>query len=666
MISNTSLPIAPAAPPTPPAEIPAAPSGGDPVFSPAERRIARALAEVVIPEGEALPAGGEGTVSRLDAFVRTSGPDIARSIRGGLWAAELATLATVGSRFSDLSREDRLATVERWSRSRWRPVRWVLKALLTPLKFAHFDDRSLFERAGCEFGRETPQAIEKQRFLQQVVDGRDVDEDLELECEVVVVGTGAGGAAVAHELAKRGRAVLLLEAGDYHDRRKFNGRSHHSFNHLYLARGMTVALGNVAAPVWAGQAVGGSTVINSGTCYRAPEWVFDRWAERYGLGMLSGRAMAPYYQSVETMLQVEEAPAAHLGGPARVVARGAGRLGYSHKPLRRNAPGCDGQGVCAFGCPTGAKRSTDVSYVPAALERGAQLVTAAQVLRVDTVAGRARGVSARLGSGARLRVQAEAVVVAGGALLTPLLLRRSEVGNHSGWLGRNLSIHPASRVMGLMNEDVDMSRGIPQSYTIDEFEREGLMFEGASTPYDVTAAAIPYVGRQFTRTIERYRNLAQFGFMIRDTSRGRVLPGPGGLPVIQYNLNRRDTAQMQRAIEILADVFLRAGARRVLPMVHGLSTRDGEIRSQDDLDTLRRARLKPGDFEVTAYHPLGTCRMGTDPSRSCVGPSGQLHDTAGLYVADGSIVPSSLGVNPQMTIMALALRIAEGLDQRLS
>ncbi len=494
-----------------------------------------------------------------------------------------------------------------------------------------------------------------------MLDGKQLEEDTDLECEVVVIGTGAGGAAAAYELARRGRAVLLLEAGDYHDRTRFDGRSHHSFNHMYLAKGATVALGNIGAPVWAGAAVGGSTIINSGTCYRAPEWVLEDWAEKFGLTMLSAPALAPYYERVEAMLQVEEAPRAHLGGPARVVARGATALKLSHKPLRRNAPGCDGQGVCCFGCPTGAKRSTDVSYVPAALDRGAQLVTAANVERVDVVAGRARGVTARLGSGRILRVHAEVVVVAGGSLLTPGLLGRSQVATRSGWLGKNLSVHPASRVMAMFDEEIDMSRGIPQSYTIDEFRRQGLMFEGASTPLDVTAAAIPYVGEKFTRTIERYPNLAQFGFMIRDTSRGEIRSGPKGFPIIRYDLNRRDTARMQHAIEILSEVFLRAGATRVMPMVHGF----GEIKADRDLEAFRRRRLEPGDFEVTAYHPLGTCRMGTDPEKSCVGPDGEAHDTANLHVADGSVIPSSLGVNPQMTIMAMALRTAEAIDSRL-
>ena len=634
---------------------------GGPRLSPRARRIALAVAEAAMPGGGLLPGGDAATVERLEAFLGGMGDEFTRALEGGLWTVEGATIATRGRAFSALALTDRAAVLEAWSERRSRYARWLLRAILTPIKSAHFGDAGMFAHVGCRLDRDVPARAEPQRWMRKVTDGRAVREDLDLECEVVVVGTGAGGGAAAYELSRRGRAVLLLEAGDFHQRSSFDGRAAAAFQRLYIGRGTTFALGNVAAGVWAGRGVGGSTTINSGTCYRAPEHTLQRWAERYGLGVLSSEALAPYYDRVEEMLGVAEAPRDLLGGSARVVARGADLLGLSHHPLRRNAPGCDGQGVCCFGCPTGAKRSTDVSYVPEALKLGAELITAADVLHVDVIAGRARGVTARLASGQTLRVRADAVVVAGGALLTPLLLRRSGVCARSGWLGKNLSIHPASKVMALFSETIDMSRGIPQSLAIDTYAREGLMLEGASVPLDVAAIATPWVGRRFMELMDRYPNLATFGFMLQDRSRGEVLSGPGGAPVLRYDMNPEDIAQMQRGYAILSEIFLRAGAERVLPMLAGCD----EIRGEADLEKLRRMKLSAGDFEVTAYHPLGTCRMGSDPSRSCVGPDGEAHDTEGLFVADGSAIPSSLGVNPQLTIMALALRTAEVVHARL-
>jgi choline dehydrogenase-like flavoprotein len=362
------------------------------------------------------------------------------------------------------------------------------------------------------------------------------------------------------------------------------------------------------------------------------------------------------------MLRVERAKMPLTGGVGRVVARGAGKLGYEHHAIMRNAPDCDGQGVCCFGCPTGAKRSTDVSYVPEALLRGAQLVTAARVEAIDVEQGRATGVRARLGSGRQLRVKADAVVVAGGTLMSPVLLKTAGVLPATRALGKNLSIHPASKVMAVFDEIIDMASAIPQGYAVDELAHEGLMFEGGSTPLDVTALAVPWVGARFMDLMERFRHLATFGFLLEDTSRGEVRPGLKGSPLITYNLNDTDLGRVQRALAVLCEIFMAAGARRVLPMVAGME----ELESPADLARLRTMRMRPGDVEITAYHPLGTCRIGADPRTSVCGPDHEAHEVGRLFVVDGSSVPTPLGVNPQMTIMAMALRAGERIDARLS
>jgi choline dehydrogenase-like flavoprotein len=612
-----------------------------------------------MPGGALLDGGGALTLERLEAWLEGLRPVDRAGIRALLWTAELASLPFTGRPFSSLPEERAERFLDGWAKSPRRRSRALLRAILSPLKAAHFDHPSMTAHVGCKVGLTlAPAVAARPRFFEQVTDGKAAEADLDLECEVVVIGTGAGGAACAYELASRGRAVLMLEEGRYHRRDVFTSRASEMTRKLYRDRGLTVALGNAYIPVWAGRAVGGSTVINSGTCYRTPDRVFRHWRET-GLDEFSSTSLAPYYERVEQMLRVTPATRELTGGVGRVIARGAEALGYSHAPLLRNAPDCDGQGVCCFGCPTGAKRSTDVSYVPEALKRGAQLVTSAKVVEIDVQGGRARGVHARLASGRSLHVRAEAVVVAGGALMTPLLLAKTI---QSPALGRYLSIHPASKVMAVFDEVIDMVHAIPQGYGVDAFADEGIMFEGASTPIDVTAVSVPWVGRRFMDLMEAYRRVATFGFMIEDTSRGRVRTGPSGSPLITYNLNADDTAKMQRAFAILCDLFLAAGAKRVLPMISGMD----EVSSAADVASLRRMKVHPGDFEVTAYHPLGTCRIGTNPRTSVLGADHQTHEVLGLYVADGSAVPSSLGVNPQMTIMAMALRAAEGIDARLS
>jgi choline dehydrogenase-like flavoprotein len=629
-----------------------------------ERAIVVALAAAAMPASGRLPQGGHDTLEKLVAFMRGMPRDLLATYRPLLWMVEVSAIAARGKPFTRLSREDAERFLEAWSNGRLHLQRSALRAVLTPLKYAHFHDPKLFEQVGCRF--ELPVVRdEPARFMEQVQDGRTLggaDElPLHLEAEVVVVGTGAGGAAAAYELAKRGHAVLLLEEGDYHRRSSFRGRAPEATKRMYRDSGLTIAWGNVGIPVFAGRGVGGTTTINSGTCYRVPERVFTRWRARYGLADFSSAQMDPWYQQVEAMLQVTPARMEHLGGVGRVVERGARALGMRHHgPLRRNAPDCDGQGVCCFGCPTGAKRSTDVSYVPEALKRGAQLVTGAKVEVVEIVAGRARGVRGKLASGRSFRVKADATIVAGGAFMTPLLLARSGVTHP--YLGKNLSIHPATKVLALFDEVVDQSRGIPQGYAIEDFADDGLMLEGGSTPFDVTSTGIPFVGGRFMDIMADFQHLATFGLMVQDVGRGSVREGPGGRLLLRYDLDRRDLAKLQRGVVRLVELFRAAGARRVFPFVAGSQ----EIATSADVAALAARTLRPGDLEVTAYHPLGTCRVGTDPRTSVLGPDHQVHAVDALYVMDGSAIPSSLGVNPQLTIMAMALRASERLSARLS
>ena len=245
-------------------------------------------------------------------------------------------------------------------------------------------------------------------------------------------------------------------------------------------------------------------------------------------------------------------------------------------------------------------------------------------------------------SGARFTVSAPIVIGAEGTIHTPAQLRRSGLGGGSGALGRNLSLHPATGAFALMDETVDMAKGVPQSFYVDEFSKEGIMFEGVAGPPSYAAMSLPLVGERHEHAMSEYPRLAQFGLMVSDSSRGHVR-SVGSRTLIRYDLSDEDLTRFRTGLARMRELFEAAGAREVyLPLPSGVAP--------------ERARRR--DLKLMAFHPLGTARADARASHGVLDGDLAVHGASGVYVADGSAVPSSLGVNPQMTIMALATRLA--------
>ncbi len=581
------------------------------------------------------------------------------SYRAMLWSLETGAALRFGSRFSLLPLGRRLRVLDAMHAT--EATRLVVRALLTPLKLGYFDDPAIYSALGCRYSVETPKTEQPPRWQQQVTRASTLSADESLDCDVVVVGTGAGGAPIAARLAEAGHAVLLLEEGEQFTRADFTGRPVEMIKKLYRKGGLTASVGNHFIPIPVGKGVGGTTQINSGTCFRVPEKTLVGWQREFNLTELTSASLDLYYCAVEKEIGVAVNTAQALGAPARLIARGCDALGYSHHPLSRNAPECDGQGLCCFGCPTGAKRSTNVSYVPRALERGAQLLTGFKVTRVLTEGERAVGVEG-IAEGKKLTVKAKVVVLACGTLHTPLLLLSNQLANTSTMVGKNLSIHPAAAAVAIFDEEVNPSSTVPQGYAIDHFNAEGLMFEGGTIPLELTGATLAGFGPSYVAAMEQFSRSFGFGFMVKDTSRGRVRVGADGEPAITYWVNEHDQRLMQRGFSILSRVFFAAGARQVHPGVAGWET----LRSLADVENFEAARLEARQFDITAYHPLGTCRMGKNPHTSVIDSNHETHDVHNLYICDGSSMPGSLGVNPQLTIMAMSLRAADAVDRRLA
>jgi choline dehydrogenase-like flavoprotein len=306
--------------------------------------------------------------------------------------------------------------------------------------------------------------------------------------------------------------------------------------------------------------------------------------------------------------------------------------------------------VCNFGCPTSAKQHVGLTYVPRAWDAGATTFTGTRARRILMEGGCARGVEGATSGGGRLHVDCDTVIVACGAIHTPLFLARNGLGLASGELCRNLAIHPATAVRALFDERIDMARGVPQSYFVDEFADDGIMLEGAAGPPDYAAMSLPFAGARHRELMLRYQHMSQFGLMVSDVSRGSVRERLGRVE-IRYDLCVEDLATFKRGIELLCELYAAAGATALYPPVEGV----GEVAAAD-LGPL--PEVHPRDLTLMAFHPLGTARADARPQHGVVDGELKLHGADGVYVADGSVVPSSIGVNPQITIMALATRLA--------
>lgn len=633
-----------------------------------EEALLAAFVETVIAPGE---LAAEAAVSparlrqALDEQLRFIPERLLRYYRLGLRALDLLAVARYRRPFASASLRQRRALLAQLGRGAGPPPLRDLQALVrylaAPIKAVCFAHRAYLDQVGLP--AEQPVAVEPlPRYRERVHLAEELDATTELQAEVVVVGTGAGGATVAKELAERGVAVALIEEGAYFGRQDFAAPPLERVRKLWRRAGMTFALGQPPISVPLGRGVGGTTTINSGTCLPAPDGVLRGWWQAGFPDEFLPQHFRRYYERVSAELDVQPGAQRYLGRVAAAVARGAEAMGLPHGALPRNAPDCDGQGSCIFGCPTGAKRSMDVSFIPRALKAGAELYSGLAARRLLLHQGRVVAVEARgcdrFGVEKTLRITADHVVLACGAIYTPVLLKDN--GLRLPWLGRNLSLHPGMGMLALFDEPLAPWHAIPQGYGFGGFESEGICFEGFYLPPAFVAGLVPYVGPQLAAWMQRFDRVGQFGFMVRDSGAGSVHRDSHGRPLMRYALQREAQRRLQRGAAVLAEVLLRGGAREVLP---GIGSRP-PLYTVRAARRLGEARIRPAEYNLLGAHPLGTCRMGPRAAEAVVDFEHRVFGTENLYVVDGSVIPTALGANPQLTIMAFATRAAEILASR--
>ena len=495
-----------------------------------------------------------------------------------------------------------------------------------------------------------------------ILGGNEIDRDQVVKCDVVIVGTGAGGATMAAELAAAGIEVVMVEEGGYHPTESFRPAYGQGLRTLYRDGGVGLAFGTPPVLFSEGRCVGGSTVVNGGMSFRTPESVLDSWAREESVAAIDPAAMEPHFLAVERRLHVAHQDPETIGRDSELLKRGADAKGWKIIPNTRNQIHCAGTNNCVLGCPTGAKRSMLVTNVPRALAHGARLFADCRVSRVTRRGRTATGIEGRFTRsdgrrGARLTVRAGLVIVAGGAIQTPALLLRSGFRSRSGQLGRNLSMHPNARLVALFDEEVRGWHGVHQAFQVREFARDGILITAVNLPPSLIAMGASEHGRGLGELMASYDRMVVAGCLVEDSTRGSVRHRPGLGTQVFYQINDGDAARIVKGVALTAELLFAAGAKRILSPFSGVPDMCGP----DDLKALLSRPIPKRSMELFTVHVMGTARMSDDPARGVVSSYGEFHGAQGLFVADASLFPGPIGVNPMITIVALAHRNAEWL-----
>jgi choline dehydrogenase-like flavoprotein len=478
------------------------------------------------------------------------------------------------------------------------------------------------------------------------------------ECDVVVVGSGAGGAVAAATLAEAGLDVLVLEAGGHYNRDNYPAGRLDAVTELYRDAGLTIAEGRPPIPVPVAKTIGGTTVINSGTCFRAPDSILEGWRQEFGISW--ARDLDEDYGEAEEFLRVTRLDPERMGRNGQLAMAGAAALGYSGGPISRNAGSCVQCSSCPYGCAIDAKQGMHVSYLPRAVAAGARIRSGVEAQSVLVEDGRAAGVACLAReAGGRTRpftVRARrAVIAAGGALGTPELLLRSGLGGSQ--VGRNFHIHPACWVGARYEEEVRGWEGVMQSFYVDEWEAsQRVLLEATFTPLAFGGAWLVGTGREHQRAMLGFGQIGSIGVQLRDLSAGRIALANEGALRATYRLSDEDARQIVFGIARAAEVHFAAGATEVYPNI----PRAGVLRP-GDLQRFESTRFKASELRLEAFHPMGTARISADPRRGVCAPDGSVRGTKDLYVADASLFPTAPGVNPMMTIIGFAKQVARGV-----
>ena len=626
--------------------------------SASDLEIARLLVEVLAPE----PAETHAQFRRLLGMFGSAGFGLLTSGRP--------------KGFADLEPRQRESVLRRMSTSSVPVLRQAFQAVKRPATFLFYAAPVGDANPNWEALRYKPSVSpHTSHATPKPIRTVTVAGDVELTADVVVIGSGAGGSVVAAELAAAGSEVVVLEMGDYLNEEDFNGMEAEMTPRLFLRRGL-LSTSDLGMVVLAGSCLGGGTVVNWSDSLRTPADVLDEWEHQYGLEGLTGAAHQEAFAKVERRMNVNLQDSVPNENNA-ALQRGCEALGYHWDPIPRNASGCDQRcGGCQFGCPFGCKQTALLTFLQDANDLGARIIPRCRVDRVLFRQGRAAGVVAEVasvqpGQKHKVVVRAPTVVVAAGGVESPAVLLRSGLDNPN--IGRHLRLHPVTAVAGFYDHPIRAWLGSPQTVKTDQFARlrggYGFRLEMAPAHPGIIAMGTSWDGgRQHKLQMLQSANAAIFFVLTRDTGEGRVQVDREGRAVMNYWPNEVDRRFLVRGIQEITRIAFAGGAVGIstthtpalrLESDLGVPGAVGGAKLERFLGDIAARGVARNRLPLFTAHQMGSCRLGTDSRTSVADPYGQVYGTPGLYVADASAFPTASGVNPMLSVMALAYRVAQ-------
>jgi choline dehydrogenase-like flavoprotein len=638
-----------------------------------------ALAEVVV-DAERLPPGRvAGNVDSYMGEFRAQRKWVVKVALVGLWLYPLRFLKPP---FPKLGRAARREFVEkrfvadisyRRVRIGRRLVQAMFRLSMQMAYLGYYSDEDTFGSVGYQTFRRRPRYAE-------AVQGRPDPKDLPrvvcvapeelggdtIEADAVVVGSGAAGAIVAYRMAEQGRRVLVLERGLHVHPSDFSEDEVKQISSLY-ADGALQLSRDFSFQVLQGMCVGGSTVVNNAVCFDIPPHVLDVWnGPRHRAG-LDERELARSFGEVRRWLGIRKPPSRHLQGGAQKFLDGARALGLgapSHEVdvVAANIDDCPGSGYCNIGCPFGTKLSMLDKVLPDGQANfgvdNLRVLPECRAERIETSNGRAKAVLARLGEDRKLRIEANTVVVSGGAIASSWLLMQSGIAK--GRAGRDVCFNIASPITADFDDVLDSFDGVQISHYLVPPAGSGFVMETWFNPVVSQALNMPGWLDDHQGNMDRFRHLTAAGVLVGTTKTGRLRNALTGGVDIDYTPGKDDVRTLVDALKLLCRIYLAAGARRVMPSTF----RFHEFTDESQLGALDHYVEHSSYLSIGSGHPQGGNALSGDRGKGVVDPTFRVHGFENLFVCDASVFPTATTVNPQLTVMALADYAAAGIGEQ--